>query len=97
METQTKSIELSTPAAQNLHEELKAERNEDGKPKYGVMISKRQYAEIIGCSLSAVDHYIAKGYGIPSYKKIGHQRNARVLFSLRDVAEYLAAQTVQTA
>jgi hypothetical protein len=47
--------------------------------------------------VSAVDNYISKGYGIPSYKKIGHQRNARVLFSLRDVAEYLAAQTVQTA
>ncbi len=59
--------------------------------------AKTQYGEVVGCSTSAVDNYIAKSYGIPSYKKIGHQRNARVLFNLRDVAEYLTAQTVQTA
>ena len=90
METQTKTIQLSTPTAQNIYEELK-------EAGYKVNVNKKQYAEIIGCSVSAVDHYIAKGYGIPSYKKIGHQRNARVLFSLRDVAEYLASQTVVTA
>ena len=89
METQTKTIQLSTPTAQNIYEELKA-------AGYKVNVNKKQYAEIVGCSVSAVDHYIARGYGIPNYKKIGHQRNARVLFSLRDVAEYLAKQTVQT-
>ena len=64
---------------------------------YGAHLSKREYANLIGCSLSCVDNYIAKGYGVPNYRKIGHQKNARVLFSLRDVAEYLAAQTVRTA
>lgn len=64
---------------------------------YPLQVNKKQYAEIAGCSVSAVDNYIAKGYGTPSYRKIGHQRNARVLFSLRDVAEYLAAQTIKTA
>jgi predicted DNA-binding transcriptional regulator AlpA len=59
-------------------------------------INKKQYAQVVGCSVSAIDNYIVKGYGIPSYKKIGHQRNARVMFGLRDVAEYLAAQTIQT-
>ncbi len=87
---ETKTIQLSNPTAQSTYEELQA-------AGYKVNVNKKQYAEIIGCSLSAVDHYIAKGYGIPPYKKIGHQRNARVLFSLRDVSEYLAAQTVQTA
>ena len=81
---------LSTAEAQTIFDDLRAEG-------YGMNINKRQYAEIIDGSVSAVDHYIAKGYGIPNYKKIGHQRNARVLFSLRDVAEYLASQTVQTA
>ncbi len=81
---------LSTPEAQTLFDDLKAEG-------YGLHISKTQYGEVVGCSTSAVDNYIAKSYGIPSYKKIGHQRNARVLFNLRDVAEYLTAQTVQTA
>ena len=64
---------------------------------YPMQVNKKLYAEITGCSVSAVDNYIAKGYGVPNYRKIGHQRNARVLFSLRDVAEYLASQTVQTA
>ena len=79
---------LSNPIAQTIFEDAVA----DGYP---MQINKKQYAEIVGCSVSAVDNYIAKGYGVPSYRKIGHQRNARVLFSLRDVAEYLAAQTVQ--
>jgi len=83
-------VELSNPTAQNIYEELVA-------AGYKINVNKKQYAEIIGCSVSAIDHYIAKGYGIPSYKKIGHQRNARVLFSLRDVAEYLASQTVHTS
>ena len=60
-------------------------------------LSKREMANELGISYSTIDGYIAKGYGVPSYRKIGHQRNARVLFSLREVSEYLAAQTVQTA
>ena len=81
---------LSTSEAQTIFDDLYAEG-------YGMRVNKKQYAEIANCSVSAVDNYIAKGYGVPSYRKIGHQRNARVLFSLREVAEYLAAQTVQTA
>lgn len=83
-------IPLSSPTAQTLFDDLKAEG-------YGSSISKKQYAEVALCSVSAVDNYIAKGYGIPDYRKIGHAKNARVIFSLRDVAEYLAAQTVKTA
>ena len=81
---------LSSPEAQALFNDLQT-------AGYGVHVNKKQYAEIVGCSTSSIDNYIAKGYGIPSYKKIGNAKNARVLFSLRDVAEYLAAQTVQTA
>ena len=81
---------LSTPVSQILFDDYKS-------AGYPLQINKTEYAEIARCSVSAVDQYIAKGYGIPSYRKIGHQRNARVLFSLRDVAEYLAAQTVKTA
>jgi predicted DNA-binding transcriptional regulator AlpA len=89
-QSQTALKALSTPEAQIIFEDLKA----DG---YGINISKKEYAKIVGCSVSAVDNYISKGYGVPNYKKIGNARNARVLFSLRDVAEYLAAQIVQTA
>ena len=81
---------LSNPIAQLLYDDLVAE----GYPQ---QILKQEYANIARCSVSAVDHYMAKGYGIPKYRKMGHQKNARVLFSLRDVAEYLADQTVQTA
>ncbi|MEA2091245.1 MAG: hypothetical protein U9O83_02635 [Campylobacterota bacterium] len=81
---------LSTPEAQTIFDDLRAEG-------YNMNISKKQYAVIANCSVSAVDNYISKGYGVPSYKKIGQARNARVLFSLRDTAEYLASQTIQTA
>ncbi len=84
------SMALSTNAAQEIYDDLLS-------LGYPTLISKREYAKVTRCTVSAVDNYIAKGYGIPDYKKIGHQRNARVLFSLRDVAEYLAAQTVKTA
>ncbi len=63
---------------------------------YSLMISKKNYANIIGCSLSSVDNYIREGYGCPNYKKMGKAKNAKVLFSLIDVANYLA-QTVKTA
>lgn len=89
-ETQTLRKPLSSPAAQLLYDDLIAEG-------YSTQILKQEYAKIARCSVSTVDHYIAKNYGIPKYRKMGHQRNARVLFSLRDVAEYLASQTIQTA
>jgi len=79
---------LSTSESQIIFDDLLA-------MGYGINVSKKQYAEIANCSVSAVDNFMAKGYGVPNYKKIGHQRNARVLFSLRDIAEFLAAQTVQ--
>ena len=78
---------LSTPEAQIIFDDLRAEG-------YGMNINKKQYAKILNCSESAVSNYVIKGYGIPSYKKIGNQRNSRVLFSLRDVSEYLALQIV---
>ncbi len=81
---------FTSPEAQTIFDDLFA-------LGYPMQVNKKLYAEIAGCSVSAVDNYIAKGYGTPNYRKIGHQRNARVLFSLRDTAEYLAAQTIQTA
>ena len=81
---------LSCPEAQTLFNDLKS----DG---YKTHVNKKEYAEIVGCFVSAIDNYISKGYGVPNYKKIGAAKNARVLFSLRDVAEYLTTQTIQTA
>lgn len=95
MQTSTKQSKtnfkpLSNETAQSIFDDLVA-------TGYPMQVNKKQYAEIAGCSVSAIDNYIAKGYGVPDYRKIGHQRNARVLFSLRDIAEYLASQTIKTA
>ena len=80
---------LSNPTAQAIFDDALA-------AGYPLQLSKQQYAEFVGCSRSAVDNYISKGYGVPNYRKIGNARNSRVMFSLRDVAEYLASQTIQT-
>ena len=94
MESQTK---LSKAAAQALEssnaEAIYSELREEGFP---LLISKKQYSKIINCSVSSVDNYIREGYGCPNYKKMGKAKNAKVLFSLIDVANYLA-QTVKTA
>lgn len=73
-----------------IYEELKAEG-------YPLLIGKRQYAKIIGCSLSTVDNHIKQGCNLPNYKKLGTAKNAKVAFNLRDVAEYIASQTIKTA
>lgn len=67
------------------------------RPKYGLTIDKKQYAEIIGASVSTINNYISKGYGVPDYQKLGNAKNSKVLFTLRNVAKYLASQTVKTA
>lgn len=81
---------LSSKEAQEIFDDLRA----DG---FDMQITKRDYSNIAQCSISTVDHYMAKGYGLPPYRKIGNKRNAKVLFSLRDVSEFLASQTVVTA
>lgn len=75
--------------AEALYSELKAEG-------YKLFISKKQYASIISCSVSTVDNYIRDGYGCPNYKKVGKAKNAKVLFSLIDTANYLA-HTIEVA
>jgi len=67
------------------------------KEGYPLLITRQHYARIMRISLSTLDNYMAKGYGLPPYKKMGANKNARVLFNLRDVAEFIAAQTVKTA
>ncbi|WP_207561657.1 hypothetical protein [Sulfurimonas aquatica] len=76
--------------AEALYSELKAEG-------YPLLISKKQYATISGCSLSTVDNQIKLGYGLPNYKKMGDAKNAKVMFSLISVANFFASKTIQTA
>jgi predicted DNA-binding transcriptional regulator AlpA len=64
--------------------------------KYGrTVISKSEMAQELGVSNSTLDLYIAKGTGLPNYKKLGKAKNAKVVFNLVDVADYLT-KTIKT-
>lgn len=58
-------------------------------------IGKKEIAIELGISLSTVDLYISKGMGIPPYRKLGTAKNAKVVFNIVDLAEYLT-QTIKT-
>lgn len=81
---------LMSEEAQFIYDQLRAEG-------YPLLIDKPQYAKINTISVSSVDNYLERGTNLPNYKKMGAAKNAKVLFNLRDVAEFIAAQTVQTA
>ena len=53
-------------------------------------ITKKELAHELNVSVSSINNYISKGYGIPEYKKIGDARNGTVLFPVICVAKYLS-------
>ena len=58
--------------------------------KYGkTVISKSEMATELGISNSTLDLYIAKGTGIPPYKKLGTAKNAKVIFNILDIATFM--------
>jgi predicted DNA-binding transcriptional regulator AlpA len=59
------------------------------------VISKAEMADELGISSSTLDLYIAKGTGLPNYKKLGKAKNAKVVFNLFDVADFLT-NTIKT-
>ncbi|MCD8545300.1 MAG: hypothetical protein LRY52_10805 [Sulfurospirillum cavolei] len=59
-------------------------------------LTKEELANELSVSVSAVNNCIVKGYGIPQYTKLGHQANARVVFPVVCVAEFLS-NTVKVA
>jgi predicted DNA-binding transcriptional regulator AlpA len=77
------------PTTKLIYEDLKSRYNR-------AVISKKDLAKELGVSLSTIDNYIHRGYGIPPYKKLGTANNARVVFNIVDVASFLA-QTIKTA
>jgi len=78
-----------TPQQEQIYNDLKSRYKRS-------TISKREMANELGISYSTIDGYIARGYGIPNYKKLGKAKNAKVVFNLIDVADFLA-QTIKTA
>jgi len=67
------------------------------KEKYKkATLKKSELANEMSISLSSINNYIARGYGIPNYSKIGQSKNAIIRFNIIDVAEFLS-QTTETA
>ena len=59
-------------------------------------LTKQELAIELGVSTSTIDLYISKGIGLPNYKKLGTAKNARVVFNIIDVAEFLT-DTIKVA
>lgn len=83
-------MKYTTISLQNaIYQELKDRYNKS-------LITKAELATELSCSVSAINNYICKGYGIPEYKKIGNAKNAPVLFPIASVASFLS-NTVRVA
>ena len=54
------------------------------------VLSKAEMANELGVSISSIDKYMAHSLGVPPYKKLGSAKNAKVVFNIIDVAEFLA-------
>lgn len=78
-----------TPQQELIYNDLKSRYNKS-------TLSKKEMATELGISYSTIDGYISKGYGIPNYKKLGTAKNAKVVFNIIDVSEFLS-QTIKTA
>ena len=61
--------------------------------KYNITIGKKDLSEILEVSVSYIDKAIMRGNGIPNYKKLGSSKNAKVVFNLLDVSDYICDTT----
>ena len=60
------------------------------------VIGKREVAHELAISLGTLDNYMAKGIGLPPYKKLGTAKNARVFFNIIDVAVFINSDRIET-
>ncbi len=81
-------MEFTSKQAQLIYEDLKSRYNK-------ATLTKKELAKELTVSTSTIDLYISKGIGIPNYKKLGKAKNAKVVFNIIDIAEYLA-NTIHT-
>ena len=82
-------LKFSNPQTELVYQDLKSRYNK-------ATLTKKELANEFTVSTSTIDLYISKGVGIPNYKKLGTAKNAKVVFNIIDVAEYLS-QTIKTA
>jgi len=59
-------------------------------------LNKKELANELCVSVSAISNCIVNGYGIPEYKKLGDAKNARVIFPIIAVAKFMS-NTVKVA
>jgi len=60
-----------------------------------VVFTRLDLAKLMDVSISYIAKSIARGYGVPNYKRLGNKQNSKVIFNINDVAEFLA-DTTQT-
>lgn len=82
-------LKFTNPQTELIYQDLKSRYNK-------ATLTKKELANEFTVSTSTIDLYISKGIGIPNYKKLGTAKNAKVIFNIIDVAEYLT-QTIKTA
>ncbi|QOY55330.1 hypothetical protein HUE87_03580 [Candidatus Sulfurimonas marisnigri] len=58
-----------------------------------VALTKQELAQVLGVSISYIDKSLARGYGVPNYKKLGTASNSKVIFNINDIAHYLSDTT----
>jgi len=70
---------------------------QDLKSRYKkASLSKTELAHELGVSISTLDKYKKDGIGLPNYRRLGNAKNAKIIFNIIDVADYLS-QTIKTA
>jgi predicted transcriptional regulator len=74
------------PSVQIIYDSLRVSYNKQ-------VLSKQELAKELGIGLSTVSKYLAEGIGLPNYKKLGTAQNSRIIFPMKDVAEFLDQTT----
>ena len=82
-------LTFTNPQSELIYQDLKSRHKK-------ATLNKKELANELGVSVSTVDLYISKGMGIPNYKKLGTAKNAKVVFNIIDLAEFLS-NTIKTA
>ena len=82
-------LKFTNPQTELVYQDLKSRYNK-------ATLTKKELANEFTVSVSTIDLYISKGVGVPNYKKLGTAKNAKVIFNIIDVAEYLT-HTIKTA
>jgi predicted DNA-binding transcriptional regulator AlpA len=52
-------------------------------------LTREDLAKELTCSISTIDRLLKEGVGLPSYKRIGEGKRARIIFPVSEVAKYM--------